>query len=67
MHDENKNSTSPESQAADAKDVRLEMFYEVGRVLASAGTMNEAAPQILEIICRSLHFQIGEFWCLDEF
>ena len=67
MRDENKNSTSPESQAADAKDVRLELLYEVGRVLASAGTMNEAAPQSLEIICRSLNFQIGEFWCLNEF
>lgn len=28
--------------------------------------MNEAAPQILEAICRHLRFELGELWCLGK-
>jgi PAS domain-containing protein len=28
--------------------------------------MNDAAPQILEAICRNLEFELGELWCLGK-
>ena len=56
----------PESAAPTENDARLILLYEIGRILASAETMNAAAPQILEAICRSLHFQLGELWCLGK-
>ena len=40
----------------------LNLLYEIGRVLASAETMAEAAPQILEAICQNLGFELGELW-----
>jgi len=75
MHDETEktektekteNPSLPESTAPTENDARLILLYEIGRILASAETMNEAAPQILEAICRSLHFQLGELWCLGK-
>ncbi|MBA2735222.1 MAG: GAF domain-containing protein, partial [Pyrinomonadaceae bacterium] len=75
MHDEiektekpekTENPNLPESAAPTENDARLILLYEIGRILASAETMNAAAPQILEAICRSLHFQLGELWCLGK-
>ena len=75
MHDETEkiekiekteNPSLPVSTAPTENDARLILLYEIGRILASAETMNEAAPQILEAICRSLHFQLGELWCLGK-
>jgi len=64
MNDENKNSISSESNTE--KDTRLNLLYEIGRILASLETMNEAAPQILEAVCRHLRFELGELWCLHK-
>lgn len=47
-------------------DARLALLYEIGRILASAETMKEAAPQILEAICGHLGFELGELWRLRE-
>ncbi len=65
MRDDSKNSNSFNSGAS-GNETRLNLLYETGRILASAETMNEAAPQILETICLNLQFEIGEFWCLDR-
>ncbi|MCY7377112.1 MAG: PAS domain S-box protein [Pyrinomonadaceae bacterium] len=66
MHDDNKNSVKLNSGAAEQMETRLNLLYEIGRILASTETMNEAAPQILETICRNLKFDIGELWSLRE-
>jgi PAS domain S-box-containing protein len=67
MRDENKNSVLPDSDTTTEKnDARLNLLYEIGRILASLETMNEAAPQILETICRVLEFELGELWCLGK-
>lgn len=36
--------------------------YAVTRVLAESATLAEAAPQLLQVICESLRWKIGEFW-----
>jgi PAS domain S-box-containing protein len=66
MSDENKNSISIDSAAPTENDARLNLLYEIGRILASMETMNEASPQILEAICRNLEFELGELWCLGK-
>jgi PAS domain S-box-containing protein len=66
MSDENKNSILFDSDTDAAGDVRLNLLYEIGRILSSLETMNEAAPQILEAICRHLDFELGELWCLGK-
>ena len=65
MHDDNKNSILSDSGASE-NERRLNLLYEIGRILASAETMSEAAPQILQTICVDLQFELGEFWCLDK-
>lgn len=64
MNDENKNSIRFDSEAKNA--ARLDLLFEIGRVLASQETMNEAAPQLLEAICRRLELELGELWCLSK-
>lgn len=66
MHDELKKSILKDSNAAAENDARLNLLYEIGRILASLETMNKAAPQILEAICRNLQFELGELWCLGK-
>ncbi len=66
MDDGSENSLSFSSNAQTENDVRLNLLYEIGRVLASGETMNEAVPQILEAICRNLQFELGELWCMDK-
>ena len=65
MPDEPKNSvhTKPD---AEYKEARLELIYEIGGVLASAESVEIAAPQILEAICRRLNFDLGELWIIRE-
>jgi PAS domain S-box-containing protein len=57
---------SSNSDASLETDARLELLYEIGRILASLETVNQAAPQILEVICRRLDFALGELWYMDE-
>ena len=65
MRDDNKNSVSSNSDVPKMES-RLNLLYEIGRILASAETTSVAAPQILESICRNLQFEIGELWRLDK-
>ncbi len=39
--------------------------YAVARVLAEAGTLDEAAPRIIQAVCASLQWDIGAIWQLD--
>ncbi|WP_392534331.1 GAF domain-containing protein [Nostoc sp. C117] len=40
--------------------------YAATRVLADATTINEAMPQILQGICESLKWDLGEIWMVDR-
>lgn len=44
----------------------LELEYEVTSILAEATTPGEAAPKILEAICRFISWDIGVIWNADE-
>jgi PAS domain S-box-containing protein len=44
----------------------LELEYEVTSILAESTTPAEAAPKILEVICRSTTCDIGAIWYVDE-
>jgi len=45
---------------------RLATGYAVTRVLAEAPTLDAAAPQILQAVCKSLSWQVGVIWRVDE-
>ncbi len=66
MNEETTNSIPFESTSLTESEIRFNLLYEIGMILASLETMNEAAPRILEAICRNLHFDIGELWCLGK-
>lgn len=66
MRNESKEIFSLDSAAHSGKDARLNLLYEIGRILASAKTLNEAAPQILEAICRAVNFDLGELWWMTN-
>ena len=36
--------------------------YAITRVLAESATLAEATPQLLQVICESLRWKMGEFW-----
>ncbi len=40
--------------------------YAVTRVLAESATLAEAIPQLLQVICESLRWKMGEFWRVDD-
>jgi len=40
--------------------------YAVTRVLATAHSLEEAAPQILQAVCDSLNWELGELWGVDK-
>lgn len=66
MNAEFPDSISINPDAHRESDARLDLLYEIGRILASLETMNEAAPQILEAICLKLDFALGELWCKNK-
>jgi PAS domain S-box-containing protein len=43
------------------------VVYETARTLAESGTLAEAAPKMLEAICRALDWEYGGLWQVDEF
>src|SRR5256714_6319977 len=45
---------------------RLRTQYAVTVTLAEAGTVGQAAPEILKIICDSLGWDFGAFWMADQ-
>ena len=44
---------------------QLHVQYVIGRVLAEAATVEQAAPQILQAICENLGWDAGGLWHLD--
>lgn len=66
MSEDRKNSVSSDFDGVVSDEVKLDLFYEIGRVLATAKTLNAAAPPLLEAMCRRLRYDIGEFWVSDE-
>lgn len=45
---------------------RLGVQHATNRVLAQATSIEEAIPQILQAICESLGWKVGEFWRFDH-
>jgi diguanylate cyclase (GGDEF)-like protein/PAS domain S-box-containing protein len=44
----------------------LSVQYAVTRVLAESATLAQATPRLLEAICRSLRWELGEIWRVDR-
>ncbi|HKS28326.1 MAG TPA: PAS domain S-box protein [Pyrinomonadaceae bacterium] len=47
-------------------ELRLETQYAITRALADSTTLAEAAPRLLEAVCRSLGWSLGALWRVDE-
>ena len=47
-------------------DLRQTMEHTVTRILAEAGTLAEAAPRIIQIICETMGWHCGARWQKDE-
>ena len=45
---------------------RLEAEHGVARVLGGARTLEEAAPEILQVVCDAFSWDVGAFWLLDR-
>ncbi|NMG76891.1 EAL domain-containing protein [Aromatoleum diolicum] len=45
---------------------QLAAQYTVARILDDAGTIAEAAPLLLEVVCSELEFAAGALWSVDE-
>lgn len=45
---------------------RLNLQYQTANILARATSFEDAAARLLENTCRSLNWQIGEYWAIDE-
>ncbi|MBD2461411.1 PAS domain S-box protein [Oscillatoria sp. FACHB-1407] len=46
--------------------LRLSAQHATTRILAESKTLNEATPQILQAICESLQWDVGELWSIDS-
>jgi signal transduction histidine kinase/FixJ family two-component response regulator len=47
-------------------DLRLSAHYAVTRVLAESATIQDASSRILQLICETLGWDLGEIWRLDR-
>jgi PAS domain S-box-containing protein len=45
---------------------QLHVQYAISRILAEASTVEQVAPQILQIICENLGWDVGGLWHLDR-
>jgi PAS domain S-box-containing protein len=45
---------------------RLHAEHTVTRLLAESPTLHEATPKILQAICESLGWEMGQFWSVDQ-
>ena len=45
---------------------RLTAAYAVSRVVATSASLDEAAPAILEDVCKSLKWEMGAIWSVDR-
>src|ERR1043166_652067 len=46
-------------------ELRLNLQFETARILAQAESLNESAPKILQAICESLEWDLGQLWIVD--
>lgn len=52
-------------QAQQVRD-RLNLQYQTASLLASAASFDSVAKSILELTCRTLDWQVGEYWVINE-
>jgi PAS domain S-box-containing protein len=45
---------------------RLAAQYEITRVLAQSASLEEAGPQLLQVVCESLEWDLGALWSVDR-
>ncbi len=45
---------------------RLKVQYEAARILAEADSLSDAAPKLLQAICESLNWDLGQIWIVDR-
>jgi PAS domain S-box-containing protein len=45
---------------------RLAAQYEITRVLAQSASLEEAGPQLLQVVCESLEWDLGAIWSVDR-
>jgi PAS domain S-box-containing protein len=45
---------------------RLTAQYQAARILAEADSMAEAAPLLLQAVCESLGWELGQLWIVDQ-
>ena len=57
---------SGSSGARRDSDRRLAVQYDVSRVLASTERLEDAAPQLLRVVCEGLDWDVGQFWVVDQ-
>ncbi len=53
------------NQVQEAQE-RLNLQYQTANILARATSFGQAAPLLLQNTCRSLNWQMGEYWTVDE-
>lgn len=44
---------------------RLTVQFEAARILAEAESLNDAAPKLLQMLCESLGWDLGQLWIVD--
>src|SRR5262249_18384634 len=58
------------SRASDHNDKQAHQFlkaeYAVARALAESSSQDEAIHRVLQALCESLEWQLGEFWVVDS-
>lgn len=47
-------------------ELRLEAQYAITRALAESEALDDAAPRVLEAVCRSLGWAVGALWLVDK-
>ena len=45
---------------------RLTVQFEAARILAEAESVNDAAPKLLQMLCESLGWDLGQLWIVDR-
>ncbi|HXI75249.1 MAG TPA: GAF domain-containing protein, partial [Pyrinomonadaceae bacterium] len=45
---------------------RLTVQFEAARILAEAESLNDAAPKLLQMLCESLGWDLGQLWIVDR-
>jgi diguanylate cyclase (GGDEF)-like protein/PAS domain S-box-containing protein len=56
----------PDGSGENRAELDLVVHYSVTRVLAESSTLAQAARGILEAICQTLDFEVGQIWTVDR-